>query len=185
MPLARRLLLPLRTRGRVEAAAGARVGRGVVWDVAEGGRVVLAEGAVVGERCRFHVGRDARVVVGAGARLGERCVVAAHERVEVGAGALLGPEVVLLDVDQDAADVETPVRLQPLVTAPVVIGERAVLGATAVVLHGVRVGSGARVGARSVVRADVPDGATVLGVPARPPGTPEPRARRLQRRREQ
>jgi acetyltransferase-like isoleucine patch superfamily enzyme len=180
-----RLLLRLRSRGRAEAAAGTQVGRGVVWDIAEGGRVVLEQGAVVGDRCRFHVGPEARVVLGAGARLAERCVIAAHERVEVRAGAVLGPEVVLLDVDQDVGDVETPVRLQPLVTAPVVIGEHAVLDAAAVVLHGVRIGSGARVGARSVVRADVADEASVLGVPARRPGRRGPTGPALQRRREQ
>jgi maltose O-acetyltransferase len=46
------------------------------------------------------------------------------------------------------------------------IGARAYIGAHAVILPGVRIGEGAIVGAGSVVRHDVPDGAVVLGNPA-------------------
>jgi maltose O-acetyltransferase len=48
----------------------------------------------------------------------------------------------------------------------VVIGERAMIGAGAIVLPGVEVGTGARVAANSLVTEDVPSGATVAGVPA-------------------
>ncbi len=48
----------------------------------------------------------------------------------------------------------------------VVIEERAMIGAGAVVLPGVTVGEGARVAANSLVVADVPPGTTVAGVPA-------------------
>jgi UDP-2-acetamido-3-amino-2,3-dideoxy-glucuronate N-acetyltransferase len=48
-----------------------------------------------------------------------------------------------------------------------VIERRASLGSGCIVLGGVRVGSGALVGAGAVVTHDVPPGATVAGVPAR------------------
>jgi acetyltransferase-like isoleucine patch superfamily enzyme len=51
-------------------------------------------------------------------------------------------------------------------TGEVVVGERAMIGAGAVVLPGVEVGRGARVAANSLVAEDVPPGATVAGVPA-------------------
>ncbi|WP_331236610.1 acyltransferase [Natronorarus salvus] len=53
-------------------------------------------------------------------------------------------------------------------TGEVEIGERAMIGAGAVVLPGVRVGAGAQVAANSLVAADVPAGETVAGVPAVP-----------------
>ena len=53
-------------------------------------------------------------------------------------------------------------------TGEVVIGPRAMIGAGAVVLPGVHVGAEASVGANSVVDRDVPAGATVVGVPAKP-----------------
>ncbi|MDL5361009.1 acyltransferase [Halalkalicoccus sp. NIPERK01] len=57
-------------------------------------------------------------------------------------------------------------------TGPVVVGERAMVGAGAVVLPGVEIGAEARVAANSLVIEDVPPGATVAGVPAevRDPG---------------
>lgn len=50
----------------------------------------------------------------------------------------------------------------------VTIGEGALLGVGAVVLPGVRVGAWAVVGAGAVVHRDLPEGARVAGVPARP-----------------
>ena len=160
-------LARLRNHGRLAVSGRPRLGRGVRFDLAPGALLSLGADCRIGDGCRFHVGAGAAVVIGADARLGERCVVAAHERVEIGAGARLGDEVVLIDFDHDVGDVERPVREQPLLTAPVVIGPRAVVGTAAGVLRGVTVGEGARVGVRSVVTHDVPPGAHVEGTPAR------------------
>jgi acetyltransferase-like isoleucine patch superfamily enzyme len=53
-------------------------------------------------------------------------------------------------------------------TGDVVVGDRAMIGAKAVLLPGVRIGEGAQVAANSLVTRDVPPGTTVAGVPARP-----------------
>ncbi len=155
-------LARVRFRGRLIAAGRPRLGRGVRLDLAPGAYLVLGDRARVGDGCRLHLGPGATVSVG-----DERCVIAAHERVEIGAGARLGDEVVLIDFDHEVRDVERPVREQGLVTAPVVIGERASIGAAAGVLRGVTVGAGARIGVRAVVTHDVPAGARAEGVPAR------------------
>lgn len=52
-------------------------------------------------------------------------------------------------------------------TAGPTIGDRAFIGAGARVIGPIHVGAEARVGANAVVLDDVPDGATVVGVPAR------------------
>lgn len=53
-------------------------------------------------------------------------------------------------------------------TGEVVVADRAMIGAGAIVLPGVHIGEGARVAANSLVTDDVPPGVTVAGVPATP-----------------
>ncbi|MDS0222894.1 acyltransferase [Haloarcula sp. S1AR25-5A] len=53
-------------------------------------------------------------------------------------------------------------------TGEVVVGERAMIGAGAIVLPGVEIGAGAQVAANSLVTEDVPPETTVAGVPAEP-----------------
>jgi sugar O-acyltransferase (sialic acid O-acetyltransferase NeuD family) len=94
----------------------------------------------------------AGAIVNAGAELGDNAIVNTGAIVEhdcqVGAHAHLAPGV----------------RLAGLTT----IGEGAHVGIGAVLIERVRIGPGALVGAGAVVISDVPAGARVAGVPARP-----------------
>jgi len=56
-------------------------------------------------------------------------------------------------------------------TGEIRIGERAMIGAGAVVLPGVEIGADAQIAANSLVSEDVPAGETWAGVPAEPIGT--------------
>ena len=116
-----------------------------------------------------------RIVVAPGAAsrsraaptLGERCTIVAHSGVTIGADAQLGHGVVVVDFDHVFEDVELPIRAQPLVSAPVTIGDGARIGLGASVLRGVSVGARAIVDPRAVVTRNVPADAHVGGVPAK------------------
>lgn len=136
------------------------------WSVARGGGVWLGRESVIGDGARVVVGPGAAFVVGAGCVVAEGCRVVSRARVELSEGCRLGPGVTIVDFAPALDDVETPVRLQDVETAPVLIGERARIGRGAAVLRGVTVGAAAGVGPHAVVEADVPPGATVAGVPA-------------------
>ncbi|HEX8339660.1 MAG TPA: acetyltransferase [Tepidisphaeraceae bacterium] len=97
--------------------------------------------------------------------------------VFVAAGAVVCADARLADgvvvntaavVDHEC-DVATAAHLCPgaVLTGRVRVGERAFVGAGARVLPCLRIGSDSVVGAGAVVRADVPDGTTAVGVPAR------------------
>ncbi|WP_324662962.1 acyltransferase [Haloarcula sediminis] len=81
------------------------------------------------------------------------------ERITVGADAIIGYDATLLchEFLQDEYR-----------TGDVVVGERAMIGAGAIVLPGVEIGADAQVAANSLVVKDVPPGTTVAGVPAEP-----------------
>jgi acetyltransferase-like isoleucine patch superfamily enzyme len=68
-----------------------------------------------------------------------------------------------------------PENMKGMITAPVIIGKDALVGAGAIVLPGATIGEGAVVGANSLVTKgmDIPPYAIFLGVPARLAGTRE------------
>lgn len=98
---------------------------------------VLNIGAVVGRRTMIDMG----AILGGRATVGDDC--------HIGAGAVLAGVV------------------EPASATPVVVEDRVLIGANAVVLEGVRVGEGAVVAAGAVCVEDVPARAVVAGVPAR------------------
>lgn len=111
-----------------------------------------------------HVARRLAIVLG-GVAIGDPVVLhpgvyLIHGQVvidgltEVHGGTQIGPFVTL---GVRGADLRGPT-----------IGPGVFIGAGAKVLGGVTVGAGARIGANAVVLDDVPEGATVVGAPARP-----------------
>jgi acetyltransferase-like isoleucine patch superfamily enzyme len=142
------------------------VGRGVRAQVLPGAELRIGDGCRIGERVRLVV-HGGRVELGAGVTLGERCTIVAHAGVTIGTGARLDEGAVIVDFNHVIDDVEVPIRTQPLVSAPVVVGANARVGLGASILSGVCVGDAAQVGPHAVVTRDVAPGGRVGGVPAR------------------
>src|SRR4051794_14148938 len=152
--LARLLILRVRTRGRLAAARDVRIGPGVRAEVARGARVVLGPGVVLGA--------GARIAAVAGtlrldpqARVGERAVIVSHAGVTLGERAIVGDWAAIESGAPTWADVERPLRVQPLRVAPVTIGAGAVVGPHAVV--GASVAAGEVVAPYSVRATDTSD----------------------------
>ena len=149
-----------------------------------------------------NVGRGTRVWAFAhilpGARIGEDCNicdgvfiendVVVGDRVTVKCGVQLWDGVVLEDdvcVGPNATFTNDPFprSRQALAHYPrTVVRRGASIGANATVLPGITIGAGAMVGAGSVVTRDVPEGAIVIGNPARVKGSVRQRESELARR---
>ncbi|WP_018260150.1 serine O-acetyltransferase [Methylobacterium sp. WSM2598] len=103
----------------------------------------------------------ANVDIHPGARIGRRFFIDHGAGVVVGETAVIGDDVTLYHGVTLGGTSWTPGKRHPT------LGDGVLVGAGAKILGPVEVGAGARVGANSVVIADVPAGMTVVGVPGR------------------
>ncbi|MEW5733268.1 MAG: Gfo/Idh/MocA family oxidoreductase [Thermodesulfobacteriota bacterium] len=144
---------------------------------------VVEEGAQVGEGCKIwhfshvlpgvvmgkgvNVGQN--VVLGPDVTIGDRCKiqnnVSVYKGVTLEDDVFCGPSMVFTNVYNPRAHIRRMDELRKTL-----VKKGATLGANCTVVCGVTIGSYAMVGAGSVVKADVPDHALVVGNPARQVG---------------
>ncbi len=148
-----------------DVAVSAAVGDGTkIWDLAQ-----VRENATIGEDCI--VGRGA--YIGSGVSIGSNCKIQnqalVYEPAVLEDGVFIGPAVVLTNdtfpraVNPDGT-LKSAADWEPV---GVVVRSGASIGARAVCIAPVVIGSWATVAAGAVVTRDVPDFALVAGVPAR------------------
>ena len=113
-----------------------------------------------------HLGRCATgIEIYPGARIGERLFIDHGMGVVIGETAEIGNDCTLYqDVTLGGTSLERGQKRHPT------LGNDVIVSAGAQVLGPFRVGDGARIGAQAVVLKEVPDGATMVGIPARPVG---------------
>ncbi len=121
----------------------------------------IEPGAIV--RDMVEIGRGAVIMMGAVLNIG--AVVGEGTMIDM--NAVLGGRAVVGKNCHIAAGVVLAGVIEPASAQPVVIEDNVMVGANAVVLEGVRIGSGSVVAAGSVVISDVPPGVVVAGTPAK------------------
>ena len=85
----------------------------------------------------------------------------------IGKDVMMGPDVCIYAINHEIRRVDIPMNQQGFAPEnPVFIGDDVWIGARAIILPGVRIGTGAVIGAGAVVTKDVPDYAVVGGNPA-------------------
>jgi len=124
-----------------------------------------ALGRDVAIRAPFYVDYGSNIFIGDNVFMNFGCVVLDVCKVVIGEHCLLGPGVQIYTADhpRDPRERESGIEFG----RPVTIGRNVWLGGHAIILPGVTIGDDVIVGAGSVVRHDVPSGATVTGNPAR------------------
>jgi acetyltransferase-like isoleucine patch superfamily enzyme len=111
-----------------------------------------------------------KIAVGAGTYVNRMSMFDASERIEVGRNCMIGPHCYITDHDHGYA-AGGEIGTQPLVSAPVRIGDNVWIGAGAIVLKGVTIGENALIAAGAVVTRAVPARTKGAGVPAAEIGT--------------
>jgi acetyltransferase-like isoleucine patch superfamily enzyme len=99
--------------------------------------------------------------------IGQSCFLHSAGGIHIGARVGIGPSVMVLTSTHAELGRSTPPLASPLEFAPVHIEDEVNIGIGSIILPGVRIGRGAKVGAGSLVTADVAPYAIVAGSPAR------------------
>jgi acetyltransferase-like isoleucine patch superfamily enzyme len=155
-------LLGLYLRTRVQRAGILIVLGGFPLPAIENRGRIEIENCTLFSGSRLECWPGARISIGNGTYLNRGVEVVAAQSVTIGRDCMIARDAIIMDTDQH----ELPGS--GLKAAPVTIGDRVWIGARAIVLKGVTVGSDSVIGAGSVVTRDVPAGGVVAGVPARP-----------------
>jgi maltose O-acetyltransferase len=114
-----------------------------------------------------YFGSGRNVVIGHRSGLGLSAWLSTRGGLTIGNDVMIGPEVMIFTTNHRTDRLDLPMREQGATDEPVVIGDDVWIGARAILLPGIRIGSGAIIAAGSVVTRDVPAGAIVGGNPAR------------------
>ena len=146
-------------------ASSVRLGEGVTIVHPD---LVNLYGCVVGDETKI----GAFVEIQKNARIGRRCKISSHtfvcEGVTIDDEVFVGHGVMFINDRHPRATAGGALQTESdWQVVPTRVGRGASIGSGAVILCGVTIGERAMVGAGAVVTRDVPDGATVAGVPAR------------------
>jgi maltose O-acetyltransferase len=106
-----------------------------------------------------------RLHIGRGTYVNRFTMFDASDIIHIGARCMIGPFCYVTDHDHGFGS-EGTVSDQPLVEAPVKVGNNVWIGAHAIILKGVTIGDNAVIGAGAVVTRSVAPGERVAGVPA-------------------
>jgi acetyltransferase-like isoleucine patch superfamily enzyme len=106
------------------------------------------------------------IIIGSDVWIGQGCFIHGAGGVTIGSRVGIGPHVKMHAAYHDD-DHETPILFQRLAFDGIIVEDNVNIGLGAVIMHGVVLRSGTKVGANAVVTKSFPANAIIAGVPAR------------------
>ena len=144
------------------------IGNNVVfYDAVE---VFQPEQVWVGDNVTFYYGvcfqsAGDGIVIGSGSHFAPYCVL--YGPLEIGEGCCIAAHVVFAAVGHSYDDPEQTFASRPGISKKITLEDNVWVGANAVIIQGVRIGTGSIIGAGAVVTKDVEPYSVMGGVPAR------------------
>lgn len=161
--------LTVRHPGRIDFGDNVAVDDYVFIDASGSGDigVQLRDGVILSRNCVV-MGKNGYIVFDERADIGCNCTFASVSGISIGAATIIAANCYIGGGRYYHDRLDPAIMDQGVYSrGEIVIGDKCWIGAGAVILDGVKIGTGAIVGAGSVVTKDVPDYAVVAGAPAK------------------
>lgn len=125
--------------------------------------VIFGVGVIIGSSKLVKIGQNSRI--GANVVLG----YGIGGKITIGKDALIAESVIFVNFQHEYRIKDKPYNLQGniLPYKDTIIGDNVWIGARAIIMDGIQIGSGAIIGAGAVVTRDVPENTIFAGVPAK------------------
>ena len=152
--------------GRIVLGRGVKFLRGAVVLADTHGCIEIGNNSTI---CRYSVVQSVGgiIQIGSDSSVGDFCNLFGQGNLTIGDNVMIASGVRIIPNQHTFDDPLIPIGHQPCRSLGIVIENGVWIGANACILDGVTIGSGAIVGAGSVVTKDVPGYAIACGVPAK------------------
>jgi lipopolysaccharide O-acetyltransferase len=116
---------------------------------------------------RFDVFENGKLILGSGIEFNDYCHIACMHSISIGDDCLIASKVFITDHNHSFGRIDIPIKLQGIVTEPVIIGKNCWIGENVSILKGSQIGDNCIIGANSVVNRSFAGNSIIAGVPAR------------------
>ena len=145
--------------------------RVTIFEDCQGGSVELSDRVYLHNDICIQTSAGGSLTIGLDTHIQPRCqFFAYHAPIQIGSGVQIGTNCAFHLNNRNTVDDQIE-DLLLLTKQGIVVDDDVWIGHGAIVLSGTRIGKGAVIGSGAVVDRDIPDGAIIVGVPARVIGT--------------
>ncbi|HEY5562652.1 MAG TPA: DapH/DapD/GlmU-related protein [Clostridiaceae bacterium] len=141
--------------------------------IEDGVRIMFPENIEIGDN--VYIGHDtilkgyynSILKIGSNTWIGQQCFIHGAAGVTIGENVGIGPMVKIHGAKHKEAGVNVPILFSELEYLPIFIEDNCNIGMGSVILPGVTIGEGSKIGANAVVTKDIPALSIAVGVPAK------------------
>ncbi len=143
---------------------GSKIRRRTRMDVLPFNNFTLGEGAIIEDFCTINNGVG-DVSIGKNSLIGMSNVIIGP--ISIGNNVIFAQNIVASALNHEYRNIDTPIKDQPILTAPIMVEDDCWIAANAVITSGVTIGKHSVVAAGAVVTKNIPPYSIAAGNPAK------------------